>query len=127
VTTESMALRSGDRLKTMQTIQLLEKEMHRTGYDCLAAIHIGVPVRIMVLRGEGALVNPVDSVVPDAEAETRLEATVFDHTTLVSKTRDTHVRVHYVDSVDWVVQTRVFESTAARCVLHLLEVFGTDF
>lgn len=105
-------------LKRVQ--EQLTKDLETHQELCLASVHVGVPIRMIVLSTAGTLVNP--SIVSASETtRKRLEATAFEPSTLKPKERAVEVTVKYETLEDDAVYQTIFRDIDAQCVLHLLD------
>ena len=89
---------------------------------CLAGVHVGVPIRLIVLESQGTLLNPVLVSASDA-THTRLEATAFEPEILKQKTRSFEVSIQYLD-LEYASHTKTFSNIDAQCILHLLDAMN---
>lgn len=114
--------RTGERAGVLRTLQRLHTDRALHGELCLAAVHVGVAVRIMVLA-ERDLLNPVVTQT-SAETELQLEASAFEPEVLVPRNRPAWTTVQYwqVDGDTYTSVEETLHGMDARCVLHLLEV-----
>ena len=87
---------------------------------CLAGVHVGVPIRMMVLKTLGTLVNPV-IIESSKTTRNRLEATAFHPSLLKEKLRPSEVTIQF-DTLDAdLPQTKTLMDVDAQCVLHLID------
>lgn len=89
---------------------------------CLASLHAGVPIRMMVLQTQGILLNPEIVTTSDVTL-TRLEATAFEPEVLKQKSRSMDVTVQYYD-LEGVTHSNTFSNIDAQCILHLMDAMN---
>ena len=90
------------------------------GELCLASVHVGVPIRMMVLQSIGTLINPEILNVSET-TRNRLEATAFQPNLLKKKLRPSSATVRFSSLDDDSPQTKTLHDVDAQCVLHLMD------
>ena len=116
----SRGTRGGVSRHTIERVLVkLRSAIATTEESCLAAIHVGVNARILVLESE-SMINPVVVSVSE-DKHTMLESTAFHPDRLDTHTRPKSVRVRWTTVEDGVLE-REFGGIDARCVLHLSDV-----
>jgi peptide deformylase len=94
--------------------------MAERGYTCLAAIHIGIPLRIAVV-GEEVLINPTIEHQGSSISRAYETSAFFPEREPVMVTRFTPVTLKFRDLGGERVET--FRGVHAHCALHMLNQF----
>lgn len=104
-----------DRLQTQLQADLgIHEEL------CLAGPQVGVPVRMMMLRSLGVLINP-KLISTSHLHRTRLEARALEPTVLKQKTRPSEIDVLFTRWPEGTPREMHLNDLDAQCVLHLLD------
>jgi len=107
--------------KTVAAVARLRRNMDARGFQCLAAVHIGIPLRIITV-GPRTLINP--QITHQGNTISRAHETSAFHPERppIVVTRFTPVTLTFMDEGAG-SKTETFEGVTAHCVLHMLNQF----
>lgn len=101
-------------------VTTLYRTQRRHNLSCLAAVHVGVPLRVAVVEGRWTLVNPRVVALGHRPSHARETSAFAPHRPPCRVTRFVPVTVwNAVDETTTVVRDRA----TAHCVLHVLDQF----
>lgn len=104
---------------SLEQIQRILRELASAReFFCLSAIHVGIPLRIMVLDGN-LMINPKLLGHANDIVEVEEESAFYQHT-VVKKRRYKTIEIQYFTG-NQVEQIEIFENMKAVCVQHCID------
>ena len=106
------------RAHVRTVVATLYAQMRRHNFTCMAAVHIGEPIQVMVVAPNTTLINPV-AVRTGSQLSKALETSLFYPKRPPKRVkRYVPVTVHNTSGTD-----TVFRGMRAHCLLNLLDEF----
>ncbi len=116
--TRSKEWRGNNMTELAGLVHFMQQSSVAHGFYCMAAVNVGVPVRVIVLQDK-LLINP--EIVSQAARETKeKETTAFDETRMVMQAE--WVRVRYTG---WLLEPREdeFSGSIGKCLQSAMRQF----
>lgn len=103
----------------------LKRDKDLNKFPCLASIHSGIPLTILILPDDQIIINPVITSSSQHLATKHDESPAFFPKITIQKDRFNSITIDYID-VTFKPQQNTFHETDSICLQHLIEVFNTS-